>query len=125
MAIGSNIQFNFRDKVEPVYRELVGLLLKSKPSQDNLIKARNVIESLQLAELDNFFRSACLLEVKSVEIDQIDPTAAVFYTIILPDRLEVILALPEQPLIHYTTPLEQLQVEAKLQNLVEAVTIPK
>ncbi len=124
VAIGSNIQFDFREKVEPVYRELVGLLLESQPSQENLIKARNVIESLQLAELDNFLRSACL-DVKSVDIDQIDSTAAVFYTIILQDRLEVILALPEQPLIHYTTQIEQSQVEAKLKSLVEAVTIPK
>ncbi|MEQ8961593.1 MAG: tetratricopeptide repeat protein, partial [Coleofasciculus sp. C2-GNP5-27] len=44
-----NLQFYFRERVEPVYRQLVGLLLKSDPSQKNLQKAREVIESLQLA----------------------------------------------------------------------------
>ena len=54
-------------------------------SQENLKQARDVIESLQLAELDNFFRDACL-DAKPVKIEELDPTAAVFYTIILPDR---------------------------------------
>ncbi len=55
VAIGQDVQFSFRDKVEPVYRELVDLLLQPDASQKNLSKARQVIESLQLAELNNFF----------------------------------------------------------------------
>jgi len=84
VAINSEVQFSFRDEVEPVYRQLVDLLLQSEensePSQQNLVQARAVIESLQLAELDNFFRIACL-QGKPVQIDQVvdkdDPTAAV------------------------------------------------
>ena len=106
IATGSEEQFRFREQVEPVYRELVSLLIPADPSipieQKDLVKARDVIEALQLAELDNFFKEACLDE-QFLQIDQVDPTAAVFYPIILGDRLEVILSLPNQPLRHYTT----------------------
>jgi len=104
-----NLQFYFRERVEPVYRQLVGLLIKSDPSQKNLQKAREVIESLQLAELDNFFRNTCI-QAQSQQIDQVDPTAAVIYPIILPDRLAVILSLPGQPLRHYQTQLPEAEV---------------
>lgn len=130
VAINPEIQFSFRDEVEPVYRELVDLLLhsqKSKPSQQNLVQARSVIESLQLAELDNFFREACL-EAKSVLIDQVvdddNSTAAVIYPIILRDRLEVILKIPQQPLRHYTINVSQKQVEQTLEQLQQKLTEP-
>ncbi|NET65539.1 MAG: CHAT domain-containing protein [Moorea sp. SIO1G6] len=113
VAISSDIQFGFRESVEPVYRELVGLLLEPNASQENLKQARDVIESLQLAELDNFFRDACL-DAKPVNLDEIDPNAAIFYTIILPDRLEVIVTLPGQPLRQITTNLPQPEIEQQL-----------
>ncbi len=119
-----DVQFSFREEVEPVYRQLVDLLLQSEkgsqPSQKNLAQARAVIESLQLAELDNFFRAACL-EGKPVQLDSVidkeDPTAAVVYPIILEDRLEVILKLPGQPLRQYKSAVTQAEVERILQAL--------
>jgi len=131
VAINPEIQFSFRDEVEPVYRQLVDLLLRSQnnsqPSQQNLAQARNAIESLQLAELDNFFREACL-EANSVLLDKVvdqdNPTAAVIYPIILPDRLEVILKIPQQPLRHYTIGQSQIQVEQTLEELRQKLTEP-
>ncbi|NEO45924.1 MAG: CHAT domain-containing protein [Moorea sp. SIO4A3] len=121
VAISSDIQFGFRESVEPVYRELVGLLLEPNASQENLKQARDVIESLQLAELDNFFRDACL-DAKPVNIDEIDPNAAIFYTIILPDRLEVIVTLPGQPLRQITTNLPQPEIEKLLASVNSNIT---
>ncbi|MEG3437586.1 CHAT domain-containing protein [Pannus brasiliensis CCIBt3594] len=110
-------QFSFRDSVEPVYREFADLLLQGEtPSQENLKSARNVIESLQLAELNNFFQEACL-ETQSGPIDAIDPRAAVFYSIVLPDRLAVILSLPGQPLQYYATPVASSSVEGTFEDL--------
>ncbi|MEB3280028.1 MAG: CHAT domain-containing protein [Lyngbya sp.] len=123
VAISSEVQFNFREQVEPIYRELVDLLLVADATPENLQQARQVIEALQLAELDNFFRDACL-DAQPYDIDQLDKTAAVFYTIILEDRIEVILALPEQPLVRYTTKLPQSQVELTLKTMVEEITQP-
>lgn len=165
VAINSDnpdVQFSFRESVEPVYRELVGLLLQadhrvrdkedkgtlapqrdsaaqgdkgdkvmlspspqlfnlqSPVSQENLRQARQVIESLQLAELDNFFQETCL-DAKPVQIDQVDSQAAVIYPIILPDRLEVILALPHSPLRHYSTSQPQRVVESLLDSLQQDI----
>ncbi|MDZ8186188.1 MAG: CHAT domain-containing protein [Nostoc sp. ChiSLP02] len=124
VAINSDIQFSFREAVEPVYREYVQLLLNQDPSQEQLKQARQVIESLQLAELDNFFRSACL-QGQIVPIDQIQQSAAaVIYPIILPDRLEVILSLPQQGLRHYATKISQAEVEEVIQQLRENLEKP-
>ncbi len=124
VAINTDVQFSFRESVEPVYRELVELLLQSpeggEPSQQNLKQARQVIESLQLAELDNFFREACLT-AKPVQVDQINPQTAVIYPIILPNRLAVILALPNQPLSYYETSLPQSEVEDILDQMQQSL----
>jgi CHAT domain-containing protein len=116
VAIDSDVQFSFRESVEPVYRELVSQLLTAEPNQSDLKTALDVMELLQLAELDNFFQDACL-DTKPVQIDQIDRNAAVIYPIILSDRLEVILSLPEKPLIHYSSAVSQTEVESILTEL--------
>lgn len=114
VAINPDVQFSFRESVEPIYRELVELLLHdTAPTQANLIQARQVIEALQLAELDNFFRDACA-DVAPRLIDQIDRTAAVFYPIILGDRLEVIVALPNQPLRSHRIDKPQAEFEQSI-----------
>ena len=132
VGVNPDIQFSFRDEVEPIYRQLVDLLLstegRSEPSKENLFQAREVIESLQLAELNNFFQFNCL-EAKTVQIDQVveqqDPTAAVIYPIILPDRLEVILKLPHLPLMHYKHATAQSEVENIVQELRIRLTRPQ
>ncbi len=116
-TLSKDVQFNFRDEVESLYRKYVALLLKN-PTDDSsyLVAARNTIETLQLAELDNFFREACIrlnpetidkIIKKAVEDDG-NPTTAVVYTIVLDDRIGVILNIPEQPLqIHETMILKE------------------
>jgi CHAT domain-containing protein len=138
VALNPEVQFSFRDSVEPVYRQLVDLLLRSaderstsgqsalplhsaqspQPNRDYLIQARQVMEALQLAELDNFFGDACT-QAKQVNIDQLDPYAAVIYPIILPNRLEVILKLPGlDNLRHYAhANISQTQVDAAVTQL--------
>ena len=103
LAINADVQFSFRDNVEPVYRQLVDLLLNKdgEPSPRDLEQALSLIDSLQLAELESFLR--CTLSVQLSE-ETVDPAAAIFYPILLKDRLEVIVALPGQPLKHFTAP---------------------
>ena len=134
VAINSEVQFSFRESVEPIYRELVALLLQPDatdeqqgsnpqsllPSQNHLKQAREVIESLQLAKLENFFRAACL-EAKPQLIDEIDPTAAVIYPIILPERLAVIFSLPGQPLGYYSTFLPETEVESTIEKMRQSL----
>lgn len=117
-----DIQFSFRDSVEPVYREFVDLLITTgkEANQTNLRQARQVIESLQLAELDNFFQEACL-DAKPVQIDQVDRNIAVLYPIILPDKLAVIAALPESSLRLYTTSKPKNEIEIVLDELQQDI----
>lgn len=129
-TVNQDIQFNFRDHVEPVYRESVALLLQNadgKPDVSTLDKARNRIEALQLAELDNFFRAACL-QGQKVTLDQVvdqeNPNAAIFYPIILPEQLQVIVKIPQQPLRHFTTNKSQVEVERTLAQLREYILEP-
>ena len=118
VAINQDVQFSFQDSIEPVYREFVALLLDDNPDQEALAQARELIEDLQLAELDNFFRQACL-DAQPQQIDQIDPKAAVIYPIILPDRLAVIVSQANQPLQYHVTPIRQDHVETTLLKLLE------
>ncbi|GET39971.1 CHAT domain-containing protein [Microseira wollei] len=127
VSINPEVQFNFRDGVEPVYRELVDLLLQGEePSQINLKQARETIEALQLAELDNFFREACV-NAKPQQIDLLvdssQPLTAVFYAIFLKNRLEIIVKLPgkDKPLQHYTTFVSQEKAESILRELQQAL----
>lgn len=132
VALNPDIQFSFRDNVEPIYRQFIDLLLQGKKdknkgndslenNQKKLILAREALESLQLSELENFFREACLLpKPKQIDdvVDKTDSTAAVIYPIILKDRLEIILKLPNQSqLRHYTTYQSADKVENTLQQL--------
>ena len=112
--------------VEPIFREYISLLLEEEPTSEQLNQARDVLESLQIAELDNFFRDPCSeVADEPVVIDQVDRKAAVIYPIILSDRLEVILTLPGQPLQRYTTNITAREVRNKIQQLRrQALTNP-
>ncbi|QIR39659.1 CHAT domain-containing protein [Tolypothrix sp. PCC 7910] len=120
VAINRDVQFSFQESVEPVYRELVDLLLQSHPSQKNLKQARETIEALQLAELDNFFHEACL-NGKPEQIDQIDKNAAVIYPIILGDRLEVIVSISGQLLINYKTDISKAEIEKTIKQMRQSL----
>ena len=124
VAINPEVQFSFKESVEPVYRELVTLLLPplgqektQTVSQENLERVRELIEALQLAELDDFFREACL-DSSPVAIDAIDPKAAVVYPIILSDRLAVIISSASQPLRYYATSQTRDELAEKLNSFI-------
>ncbi|GAB4459160.1 MAG: hypothetical protein OHK0037_04070 [Elainellaceae cyanobacterium] len=123
VAINRDVQFSFRESVEPVYRQLVDLLLDPQnpaPDLERLVQARDVIEGLQVAELDNFFREACLDTQSQLDrvVDLSALPAAVLYTIVLPDRIEIILKQPQQPLRRYTAPVTQETVERVSEDLL-------
>ncbi len=130
VAVNRDVQFSFKESVEPVYRESVELLLQSQqtnPSEPTLDKARQRIEALQLAELDDFFREACI-NAKTVVLDKVvdqdNPTAAIVYPIILPNQLQVIVKIPKQPLRNYTVNKSQTEVESIIKQVREYLLEP-
>lgn len=126
LTANSEFRFTFQQDVDLVYRQFISLLLspnaQGEISQADLEQAREQIESLQVEELNNFFRAACLT-TKSADIDELDPDAAVIYPIILPDRLAVILSLPKQPLQVFNTPLEPEQLQTAIADLRYSLVI--
>ncbi|OUL28250.1 CHAT domain-containing protein [Nostoc sp. 106C] len=130
VAVNRDVQFSFRESVEPVYRESVELLLQSyqtNRSEQNLDKARQRMEALQLAELDDFFREACI-NAKTVlldtVVDQENPTTTIIYPIILPQQLDVIVKIPKQSLRHYAIKISQAEVENILKQIREYILEP-
>lgn len=116
LAANPDIQFDFRDAVEPVYRELISLLLDRKqisvssiknPENDssnmaidfqlpeeNIREALTVLELLKLAELRNFFGDDCVEVAQQTAGKQNYKDTAVIYSVILDSRTEIILQLP-------------------------------
>ena len=107
IAFNADTQFSFKSSIEPVYREMVSLILK-QPTQENLTLARNTIESLQMAELENYFRSACL-RAEPKQIDTISSTTATIYPIVLEKELAVITSIGKD-LVYQSYPIEEGEV---------------
>ena len=130
VTIHPEVQFTFRESIEPIYREYVDLLLRSskkaQPNQTILQQAIEAIDALQLAELENFFQLVCL-DATPVALnlltDKKDPTAAIIYPILLADRWEIILKLPYQPLRRYTTFIDnRAKTERIIARLAQSLT---
>ncbi len=113
LTANRDIQFDFRDTIEPIYRDLVALKLsveqqtettvsqslnKSLVSQERKNNLRSVLEtidSLKLAELQNYFGSDCIiLSSPKMVIDEVSNSQTAFInTIILENQTAVILTL--------------------------------
>ena len=124
LGLNADAQLVEPETLEPVHRQLVSLLLPkdgSQPSSTTLKNARDIIESLQLEEINNYLRSACLQS--KVEIDsiltssKISQQTAVIYPIVLPDRIALIVSAAGQETKLYTQPVAQATVEATVKAL--------
>jgi len=127
LAINADVQFSFRDNVEPVYRNLVDLLLQN-PTQNNLDKARNFLQKLQKAELESLLKCS-LQSTQQVIVDNIvdrrDSTEAVIYPIVLQKRVELILKLPNTPeLRHKKIDVDSKEVNEILEQLQKSLPEP-
>ncbi len=99
-----DLQFNFRDTISPLYREFAQLKLEqaqllpvgSQNYQDQIDIALNAIDSLKLAELQNYFGNECVFAVFDKErVDDLETEdTAVFSSIILENRTAIIVSLP-------------------------------
>ena len=109
LTTSRDVQFDFRESVEPIYRELVELRLQQeqpsvlKPvpektaSQDNALDnvslALGTLDNLKLAELQNYFGNDCVLTGLNTRSPATTPQTAILSTAILGDRVAVILNL--------------------------------
>ncbi len=99
-----DLQFNFRDTISPLYREFAQLKLEhaeslpvdSKEYQTELDAALDAIDSLKLAELQNYFGNDCTFALFDRErVDDLEgEDTVVFSSIILDDRTAILASLP-------------------------------
>ena len=118
--VNPDAQFSLRDNVEPLYRESIDLSLSRQ--QPDLSKIIDRVDALKLAELENFLQ--CQLDVyKPINKFAEDAGAAIFYPVILADRLEVILQLAGNKYQRFVVPVTRTQLEQTIatfgQNLAQ------
>ena len=127
-GVNREVQFNFRDSIEPIYRQSVELLLlQNGEAKPDLDKVRKRMEALQLSELDNYFREACLnnqFVVLDKVLDRDNLDTAIFYPIILDNHLEIILKLPRQPLVRKTSIVNSQQIENIIKQIEKNIVEP-
>ena len=116
----ADAQFSFEEKVEPVYREMVSLLLRADENAEiypqHIKHAQSVIESLRVAELDNYLRESCA-DVRAIDAMQPGENEAIVYTIILGDRLSILLNLPDHPPQHFSVSISESEINRIVQRL--------
>ena len=109
LTANRDIQFDFRDTVEPIYRGLIDRRLSAvnnvsviQPTETRQISNVNsiltTVDSLRLAELQNYFGNDCAIAdvVATEEVDLLAPAPNTAYlsTIVLEDRTAVIANFP-------------------------------
>ncbi len=123
MAAGTALAgASFREASGRLYFELADLLLRRSGStttrdeaQPYLIKARDAIELFKTAELRDYFADECVdaFQTHHTKLEDVSRQAAILYPIILPDRTELLVSLPDgMHRITVTIKQEELKQEA-------------
>lgn len=105
MAAGTALAgASFREASGRLYFELADLLLRRSSAtasraeaQPYLINAREAIELFKTAELRDYFADECVdaFQHHSTKLEDVSRQAAILYPIILPDRTELLVNLPD------------------------------
>jgi CHAT domain-containing protein len=107
LSASRDLQFDFRDTVEPLYRQYATLKLEAVPNAVILPKdttlskeldtALVAIDSLKVAELQNYFANDCVIVPVAQRVDEVGDSVAtaVLSTAMFQDHLAVILSLPD------------------------------
>ncbi len=107
-----DIQLDFREAIEPIYRQLAELSLELANNQDlspqkqqqELQQGLRVIDSLRLAELENYLGNDCLVRAKQVtnKSQSIIAETAIINSVIFADKTAIIVTFPDNSLkIHW------------------------
>lgn len=95
---------DFREETGQLYLGLADLLLKraathagTPAGEADLREVRATVELLKGAELADYFQDDCVaaLKAKTTGIDSLGEHTVAIYPIILPDRLEILVSLPD------------------------------
>jgi CHAT domain-containing protein/tetratricopeptide (TPR) repeat protein len=109
----SNGVSSFRETIGPLFLELADLLLQQGRATPDpvdrralLVGAQEAVETMKTAEVKDFFHDECLGVARTREefITKLDAGTAALYPIVLPDRIELLLSLPDD-IVAVTVPV--------------------
>ncbi|BFU95963.1 MAG: hypothetical protein NTNFB02_26850 [Nitrospira sp.] len=112
---------SFRESSGRLFFELADLLLQRasgtsgrEEAQPYLMKAREAVELFKSAELRDYFRDECVdaYQTRSTKLEDVSHRAAILYPIILPDRTELLVSLPDG-MHRLTVPVKQEDITAE------------
>lgn len=110
-TINPDLQFSFKEKVEPAYRQYMRFLLSQ--AQPNLAEVVQVNESRQIAELENFLQCGKLDLVPLNQIATPKNQPAIVHVIDLGDITGVIVQSTNRTLHHYAINSKRLKGAAE------------
>ncbi|MBW4458105.1 MAG: CHAT domain-containing protein [Nostoc indistinguendum CM1-VF10] len=114
-ASNADLQFSFSEKVQPVYRDYMRLLLASpNPNLEQVIQTN---ERLQIAELENFLKCGKLDLVALNELQNLPSAPAVIHIVDLGSRIEILVQSPDKSLHHHS--VDSKPVKEHIENLLK------
>lgn len=124
---------SFRNSTGRLYFEFVDLLLQRAAAVPNLHdaqpylhEARNTVELFKADELRDYFRDDCVdaAQANPTPLDHFTDHAVIIYPISLPDRLELLVSLP-QGLKRYTVPVSAKRLQRVVRSFRKALQYGK
>jgi CHAT domain-containing protein len=98
LSLKTDVQYSFRDSIEPVYREYIALLFRS--AQPDLRKIVAVNEQLQIAELENYLRCGGLNLGSLLNLSPAQSPDASIYFVRLPNQYGILVRNKDGGLNH-------------------------
>lgn len=122
-----NGRSSFREILEPVYLGLADLLLAqaSRQSGENktplLRHARETVELIKQSELEDFLGGRCAVHSsKNALLEAVEPTTAIIYPILLPNRLELLVSSGSE-IRQYTQAVDAATLQSLAQHLAHSL----
>ncbi|WP_160148519.1 CHAT domain-containing protein [[Leptolyngbya] sp. PCC 7376] len=124
-------RFNFSQSIEPIYRETVSLTLQSIDSSDSeeeeqihLKRAKELIESLQVTELVDFFQADCIAESQIIIDEKLENNEVLIYPILVDDRMEILLSRKDENIVRKTVYLNAKDINDIAKQFQNALSHP-
>jgi CHAT domain-containing protein len=118
VAATAETSSSFRESSGRLFFELADLLLQRasgtstrEEAQPYLTKAREAVELFKTAELRDYFSDECVdaFQTRPTRLEDVSRQAAILYPIILPDRTELLVSLPDG-MHRLTVPVSQVEL---------------
>lgn len=110
LSTNTDLQFSFKEKVEPLYRDYMRLLLAD--SNPNLSRVIQTNERLQIAQLENYLQCGRLDLVALNDLKNLASIPSVIHIIDLGNSIEVLVQSPDKSVHHHSIDPNLVKVHA-------------